>query len=96
MRDLDDIQAENPDQGFQFPGVLEITVLGRADAALEPLILEVLGRHGLAMIPGSLRPRPSREGTYVSITLGFDCPDRAHYDALHAALRAEPAVRWTI
>ena len=28
MNDLDDIQAERPEQGFQFPGVFEITAIG--------------------------------------------------------------------
>ena len=96
MRNLDDLHAERPDQGFQFPGVFEISVLGRADAGLEQTVPEILGHLGLAVVADSMRSRPSREGHYVSIALSFDCPDREHYDAVHAALRADPAIRWTI
>ena len=32
MKDLEDIQAQNPEQGFQFPGVFEITAEELANA----------------------------------------------------------------
>jgi putative lipoic acid-binding regulatory protein len=96
MRDLDDVTAENPDQGFQFPGAFEITALGRADANLEERVLHVLQSMGLTVVAGSLRSRPSREGTYHSVSVTFMCPDREQYDAAHAALRAEEAIRWTL
>ena len=43
-----------------------------------------------------MRIRPSREGNYVSVTTTFTCPTREKYDAAHAALRADPAIRWTL
>ncbi len=51
---------------------------------------------GLNVIAGSLRSKPSREGKYHSVTVTITCPDRERYDAVHAALRADPAIRWTI
>jgi len=35
-------------------------------------------------------------GNYVSVALSFTCPSREKYDAAHAALRADPDVRWTL
>lgn len=96
MRNLDDIQAETPQQGFQFPGVFEITAVGNANADLAARIVALLGAIGLQVLDGSLRTRPSREGNYVSITLSFDCPSREKYDAAHEALRADPDIRWTL
>lgn len=96
MRDLDDLKPESADQGFQFPGAFEITALGRADANLEELLPRLLGNLGLEVLAGSLRSRPSREGTYRSVSVTFTCPDREHYDAAHAALRADEAIRWTL
>ena len=96
MRNLDDLQAQNPGQGFQFPGAFEITALGAADAGLLTLIPAVIEGLGLTVIAGSLRSRPSREGNYESVALTFTCPDRDTYDAVHAALRAQPGIRWTI
>lgn len=96
VRDLDDIKPESPDQGFQFPGAFEITALGRADAGLEQRVPELIEGLGLAVIAGSLRIKPSREGTYQSVTVTFTCPDRQSYELVHATLRADKAIRWTI
>lgn len=96
MRDLDDIQPERPDQGFQFPGTFEITAMGRADGPILERVPAILQGLGLSVIAGSLRTRPSREGNYLSVTIGFTCPDRDHYDAAHAALRADESVKWTL
>ncbi len=96
MRDLGDLQAQNPDQGFQFPGDFEVTVLGRADAGLEDVVRSVLATLDLALVAGSLRSKPSSAGNYVSVSATFHCPDRERYEAVHAALRANPAVRWTL
>lgn len=63
MRNLDDIQPQNPDQGFQFPGVFEVTAVGRADANLPQRIPEIIQGIGLSVMAGSLRTRPSRKGT---------------------------------
>ena len=95
MKTLDDLKPENPQQGFQFPGVFEIVVLGAADAALESRIPSILAELGLSVLAG-MHSRTSSEGRYLSLTLSFACPSREKYDATHAALRADPAVRWTI
>lgn len=96
MRNLDDIQPESPNQGFQFPGVFEITAVGNAAADLAALVPAVLKTLGLSVLDGSVRARPSREGNYVSVTLSFTCPSREKYDAAHEALRADPDIRWTL
>lgn len=96
MRNLDDIQPQNPDQGFQFPGAFEVTALGRADADLAVQVPALIEGLGLNVIAGSLRTRPSREGHYMSVAVTFTCPDRETYEAVHARLRAHPGIRWTI
>src|SRR5205807_2030473 len=82
---LDDVQPQNPDQGFQFPGAFEITALGKAHAALEQRVPALIEALGLNVIAGSLRVRPSRGGNYVSVSVTFTCPSREKYDAAHAA-----------
>ena len=96
MRNLDDIAPRNPDHGFQFPGVFEITAMGRADAELEVRVPQIIEGLGLSVIAGSLRSRLSREGHYISVAVTFTCPDRQAHDRVHEALRAEEAIRWTI
>lgn len=96
MRNLDDIQPESPQQGFQFPGVFEITALGNSAVDLAARVPALLAGIGLVVLDGSLRTRPSREGNYLSVTVSFTCPDRERYDAAHEVLRADPDIRWTL
>lgn len=96
MKDLDNIHAQSPEQGFQFPGVFEITAMGSAGADLENQVPQILADAGVSVLAGSLRVRPSREGNYVSVALSFTCPSREKYDEVHEALRAHPDIRWTL
>ena len=96
MKSLDDIAPQNPQQGFQFPGVFEITAMGNARAQLEDEVQRIIRDAGLEVLAEAVRVRPSREGNYVSVTASFMCPTREKYDEVHAALRAHPEVRWTL
>lgn len=96
MKDLGEIRPDNPQQGFQFPGVFEITAMGNARAQLETEVLRIIGEAGLSVLAEAVRVRPSREGNYVSVTASFMCPTREKYDQVHAALRAHPEIRWTL
>ena len=96
MHNIDDIQRQQPDKGFQFPGAFEITALGHTDAELEARVPQIIRELGLNVIAGSLRVKPSREGNYHSVSVTFTCPDRQAYDAAHVALRDEPGIRWTL
>ncbi len=96
MKDLEDIQAQHPEQGFQFPGVFEITAMGSAAAELERKVPALIESVGLNVLAGMVTVRPSREGNYVSVAVSFTCPSREKYDEAHAALRADPDIRWTL
>lgn len=96
MRNLDDIQPESPNQGFQFPGLFEITAVGNAGADLVERVPLHIASLGLNVLEGSVRAKPSREGNYVSVTVSFTCPSREKYDAAHEVLRADPEIRWTL
>lgn len=96
MKDLEDIQAQHPEQGFQFPGVFEITAMGSAAAELEKKVPALIESVGLNVLAGMVAVRPSREGNYVSVAVSFTCPSREKYDDAHAALRADPDIRWTL
>jgi putative lipoic acid-binding regulatory protein len=93
---LEKIHAENPGQGFQFPGEFEITAVGQANAGLEQRVPQAITGLGMAVVSGSERVRPSSSGNFVSVTVSFACPSREMYEAAHAALRADAAVKWTL
>lgn len=96
MKDLDEITPQNPEQGFQFPGVFEITAMGNSQARLDEELKRLLEEAGLSILGEAVKVRPSRQGNYVSVTASFMCPSRDKYDEIHAALRAHPDVRWTL
>jgi uncharacterized protein len=88
--------SDNPDHGFQFPGVFEITAMGPAGAGLEERIPEVLEAIGIVVLRETVAARNSSGGKFVSIRLSFHAEDRGRYEAAHAALRAEPQIKWTL
>ena len=90
------MQSDNPEHGFQFPGVFEISAMGPADAGLEREIPAALVAAGLRVLHETLTLRQSSGARYVSIRISFRAADRAQYDAAHAALRAHPEIKWTI
>lgn len=94
--ELEKIHAENPGQGFQFPGAFEITAVGHANAGLEQRMPGLIAGLGLAVVDGSERVRPSSNGNFVSVSITFTCPSREMYEAAHAALREDAAVKWTL
>ena len=96
MKDLDDIHAQNPQQGFQFPGLFEITAMGRAAGDLERRVPELHEGIGLGVMAGSVRVRPSKGGNYLAVTVSFTCPAREKYDEAHAVLRADPDIHSTL
>lgn len=90
------IRSDNPEHGFQFPGVFEISAMGSAECQLHVVVCETLEALGLTVFRDSLRQRPSTKGHYVSVTVVFEAHSREDYDAAHGALRAHPHVKWTL
>lgn len=91
-----DITSDNPEHGFQFPGVFEITAMGPAEAGLEVEIPRLLDAAGIALLRESLTTRASSAGRYVSVKFSVQVASREQYDAAHLALRGHPAIKWTL
>ena len=53
-------------------------------------------RRGITVLRETVAARNSSGGKFVSIRLSFHAEDRARYEAAHAALRAEPSIKWTL
>lgn len=90
------VRSDNPDHGFQFPGIFEITAMGPAGIGLEdriPLLLEGIG---IVVLRETVGARASSGGRFISIRLSFQAADRAQYEAAHQALREHPDVKWTL
>lgn len=91
-----EIKSDNPEHGFQFPGVFEITAMGAASAGLESEIPRLLATAGLTVLEETISWRESSGGRFVSVKISFKAEDRAQYEAAHTALRNHPEVKWTL
>lgn len=90
------ISSDDPDHGFQFPGVFELSAMGAAGAGLERELPALLEAAGVKVRHEAVAVRASSGGRYVSVRIAFEAQDRAQYDAAHAALRGHPEVKWTV
>lgn len=88
--------ADEGQRGFTFPGRFEITAVGDAAVDLKARVPQLLEEVGLDVLHETVRHRHSRAGNYISVTVSFDCPTREKYEAAHAALRAESAIKYTL
>ena len=91
-----DIHSDNPDHGFQFPGVFELSAMGSAEAGLERELPRLLLGAGLDVLTETIQWKHSSTGKYVSVRISFRAQDRAQYDLAHQVLRDHPEVKWTL
>ncbi len=84
------------EHGFTFPGVFEITAMGDATADLKAEVPKILAGIGLKVLHETVSHRQSREGNFLSVTVSFHADHREQYDEAHRALRADPAIRFTL
>ncbi len=91
-----DLHSDNPEHGFQFPGVFELSAMGTASSGLERELPALLEAAGVAVLHERIQARASSGGKYVSVRLAFRADSREQYEAAHEALRAHPEVKWTV
>ncbi len=83
-------------KGFQFPGRLEVTVMGDAAADLPALLVDEMQAAGVIPVSCDPREKLSSGGRFRSVTAAFECASREQLEALHRALKAHPSVKWTL
>ncbi|MCR6494995.1 DUF493 family protein [Thermomonas sp. S9] len=90
------IHSDNPDHGFQFPGVFELSAMGPADRQLESELPRHLMEAGIEVLHEEVNWRHSSNGRYVSVRIRFRANSREEYERAHQALRDHPDVKWTL
>jgi putative lipoic acid-binding regulatory protein len=91
-----DMQSDNPDHGFQFPGVFELSAMGEAERHLEEALPKALIEAGVDVVSEQVNWKHSSTGKFVSVRIAFRADSREDYDRAHVALREHPDVKWTI
>ncbi|MDR1075238.1 MAG: DUF493 family protein [Xanthomonadaceae bacterium] len=91
-----EIKSDNPEHGFQFPGIFELSAMGPAGKDLETELPQLLTQAGVEVLAESIQWRHSSNNRYISVRISFRADSRQQYDAAHQALRSHPEVKWTL
>ncbi|MDA8107307.1 MAG: DUF493 domain-containing protein [Betaproteobacteria bacterium] len=75
-----------------FPCRFPIKVMGRREAGFAQSVLRIVLAHAPDFEPASMEMRPSRQGTYLSLTCVVRATSREQLDALYRDLCDHPAV----
>ena len=77
---------------LEFPCVFPIKVMGRAASGFDLTVVEIVRRHVPDLGESAVTQRPSRAGTYVSLTVTIHATSQAQLDALYRELSAHEQV----
>lgn len=77
---------------LEFPTAFPIKVMGRREDGYAQAVLEVVLRHAPDFDPGTMEMRPSKAGTYLSLTVTITARSRDQLDALYKELSGHPMV----
>ncbi len=78
---------------FEFPCAFPLKIMGVADAAMAPAVLEVLLRHAPDFIGETMESRASAGGKYLSLTCTINATSREQLDAVYRELSSHPLVK---
>lgn len=82
--------------GLTFPCEFPIKAMGRSDAALPGIVVEIVQRHAPALTAESVTTSESSGGRYVSVTATITADSRDQLDAIYADLKAHESVLATL
>jgi putative lipoic acid-binding regulatory protein len=71
---------------FNFPCDFPLKVMGRGNDDFRSLVLGIVQKHVGAVAPDKIEERPSKDGTYLSLTCTFTAHSREQLDALYREL----------
>ncbi len=77
---------------LEFPCDFPIKVMGRREPGFAQTVMEIVLRHAPDFVPATIEMRPSRKGTYLSVTCVVRATSREQLDALYQELCDHPAV----
>jgi uncharacterized protein len=77
---------DSQDTLFVFPCDYPLKVMGRRNDDFRSLVLGIVQKHAGTIDPSAIVERPSKDGTYLSLTLTFRAESKAQLDALYREL----------
>jgi putative lipoic acid-binding regulatory protein len=74
--------------GLVFPCEIPIKIFGHNVPSFKAAVLEIIRSHDGALTEDDLQERPSRAGTYLSLTVSLRVESRAEADRVYGKLTA--------
>lgn len=93
---MDDAAVIPPEGPLQFPCRFPIKAMGRADADMEAIVVEIVGRHATGFDAATVRVRASSGGKWLAVTVTIEAESRAQLDAIYQDLTAHESVVWAL
>ena len=81
---------------IEFPCDYPIKILGRARSEFEQIVLEVVRRHAPGFDQNSVKIKPSRKGTFLSLNMVITATGKSQLDELHTELIGTGLVQMVI
>jgi len=77
---------------FEFPCQFPIKAMGKAELELDLLVMEIVRRHAPGFDEGIVTKRPSKDGTYIAITVTIEASSKQQLNAIYQDLHDHPHV----
>jgi len=85
-------ETEQDETLLRFPCAFPIKAMGRTEHGTEGIVTEIIERHAPNTAPDAVRSRPSRNGTWVSVTVVIEATSKRQLDAIYQALSAHDQI----
>ncbi len=83
---MTDPHANQDETLLRFPCRFPIKAMGRAQAGVEAIVIQIIERHAPDTRKDALRTRPSRNGNWVSVTVEIEARSKGQLDAIYREL----------
>ncbi len=77
---------------LEFPCQFAIKAMGKSRDDFDAVVVEIVRRHVEDIREGAVSCRPSRAGTYISVTVMIEATSREQLDAIYQGLTDHPDV----
>jgi uncharacterized protein len=77
---------------LEFPCQFPIKAMGKSRDDFDVLVVEIIRRHVSDIREGAITMRPSKAGTYTSVTVIIEATSREQLDAIYQGLTDSPDV----
>jgi uncharacterized protein len=81
---------------LEFPCAFPIKAMGRADADIAEVVVEIVRRHAPGLDETRVTLRPSSGGKWVAVTLTIEATSKAQLDAIYSDLTAHEQIVWAL